>query len=90
MLLLCRRDLTVLLLHAGQPAAAAAELAAYLDSVRRQPFGAQTGQDPFDVRLAQDLWKLLKESGVTPARYLWAGCLRTVLQWVCVVLQRQS
>jgi hypothetical protein len=57
----------VLLLHAGQPAAAAAELSAYLKGVRSALGSVQ--QDPFDVRLAQDLRKMLTESGVKPARY---------------------
>lgn len=67
---LCRRDLAVLLLHAGRPAAAAAELSAYLDSVRTRKGGSSSGleQNPFDVRLAQDLWKMISESGVKPAR----------------------
>jgi hypothetical protein len=56
----------VLLLHAGQPSRAAAELSAYLDSVRRRQPGIDQG--PFDVRLAQELWKMLRESGVKPAR----------------------
>jgi hypothetical protein len=56
----------VLLLHAGQPAAAAAELSAYLKGVRSALGSVQ--QDPFDVRLAQDLRKMLTESGVKPAR----------------------
>lgn len=56
----------MLLLHAGQPSAAAAELSAYLNSVRRSRGSMQ--QDPFDVRLAQDLWKMLTDSGVTPAK----------------------
>jgi hypothetical protein len=68
-----RRDLAVLLLHAGYPAAAAAELSAYLDSCRpssplRQWAGSEADrQRPGDVRLAQELWRLLRESGVTPA-----------------------
>lgn len=56
----------MLLLHAGQPAAAAAELSAYLNSVRSAQGSMQ--QDPFDVRLAQDLRRMLTESGVKPAR----------------------
>jgi hypothetical protein len=69
-----RRDLGVLLLHAGQPAAAAAELAAYLDSARSVAgprFGrsAAAAADPFDVRLAEQLWKILVlDSGIVPAR----------------------
>lgn len=70
-LLSCRRDLAVLLLHAGQPAAAAAELSAYLDSVKGSLQGrAGLQQDPFDVRLAQELWKMLSESGVKPSRWV--------------------
>jgi hypothetical protein len=57
----------VLLLHAGQPSAAAAELGAYLKSIRAAR-GSGQQQDPFDVRLAQDLWKMLADSGVKPAR----------------------
>jgi hypothetical protein len=69
----CRRDLGVLLLHAGQPAAAAAELAAYLDAVRSAPrFGRSqiaAAADPFDVRLAEQLWKMLVlDTGIVPAR----------------------
>uniref|UniRef100_A0A383VLQ2 Uncharacterized protein n=1 Tax=Tetradesmus obliquus TaxID=3088 RepID=A0A383VLQ2_TETOB len=71
-----RRDLGVLLLHAGQPAAAAAELAAYLDSVRSAGprFGrsaAAAAADPVDVRFAQQLWKMLVlDTGIVPAREL--------------------
>ncbi|KAF8062088.1 pho-4 [Scenedesmus sp. PABB004] len=52
-----RRDLAVLLLHAGQPEAAAAELGAYLAAVR----GARGAQQPdaFDAKLAGDLWRLI-------------------------------
>lgn len=50
----------MLLLHAGYPAAAAAELSAYLDSTRQE--------DPFDVRLARELRSLLRDTGVVPAR----------------------
>eukprot|EP00878_Enallax_costatus_P013755 GHUV01014386.1.p1 GENE.GHUV01014386.1~~GHUV01014386.1.p1 ORF type:complete len:232 (+),score=102.13 GHUV01014386.1:26-697(+) len=58
-----RRDLAVLLLHAGQPSAAAAELAAYLDSLKSP--GAVA--DPFDVKLANDLWKLVsQDNSITP------------------------
>jgi len=68
--LLCpyRRDLAVLLLHAGQPAAAAAELSAYLGSIRTPRGRQDVQQDPFGVKLAHDLWKMLAESGVQPAR----------------------
>jgi hypothetical protein len=60
----------VLLLHAGQPAAAAAELAAYLDSVRSASrFDRSAAADPFDVRLAEQLWKMLVlDTGIVPAR----------------------
>lgn len=58
----------MLLLHAGQPSAAAAELAAYLNSMRAAARGGAQQHDPFDVRLAQDLWKMLADSGVQPAR----------------------
>lgn len=57
----------MLYLHAGQPAAAAAELSAYLDSVRNLrawPASGQQQQDPFDVRLSLDMWKMLNEAGV--------------------------
>lgn len=63
-----RRDLAVLLLHAGQPAAAAAELSAYLASIRTQRGRQDVQEDPFGVKLAHDLWKMLAESGVQPAR----------------------
>ncbi len=56
----------MLLLHAGQPAAAAAELSAYLDSVKGR--WQASGAEPFEVRLAHDLWKMLAESGIKPAR----------------------
>lgn len=62
----CRRDLAVLLLHAGQPSAAAAELTAYFDSVKSSGAAA----DPFDMKLANDLWKLIsQDNNVTPDRW---------------------
>eukprot|EP00879_Flechtneria_rotunda_P025881 GHRR01027536.1.p4 GENE.GHRR01027536.1~~GHRR01027536.1.p4 ORF type:complete len:104 (+),score=29.50 GHRR01027536.1:1178-1489(+) len=61
-----RRDLAVLLLHSGRPAAAAAELSAYLDAARS---GGRLRVNPFDLRLAEQLWKLVGQgSGVKPER----------------------
>lgn len=55
----------MLLLHAGQPAEAAAELGAYLDSVKSR----RLVPDPFDVRLAEQLWKMVVlDTGLQPAR----------------------
>eukprot|EP00775_Hariotina_reticulata_P010072 gene10072-10227_t len=67
-----RRDLAVLLLHAGQPAAAAAELAAYMDATK----GSQLGIiNPFDAKLVHELGRMMKDTGIKPNRSSVSGCL---------------
>jgi hypothetical protein len=60
-----RRDLAVLLLHAGQPAAAAAELSAYMDAAK----STELHINPFDAKLVSELWRMIRDTGIKPNRW---------------------